>query len=173
MHSESVTALLYTINCYSVSFPIPCGHKVPIEVCKRSVGQAENIIKQERDGKSAALRQHAQPKSMSRTLKMDTLGIEPRASRMLSGCDTTTPCALEREGIVFAPNDKWPLQPTGVPRRLGKRKGQKTRIRGGGSWAESLRSHLAHQPTSQPAPRPSAPPLAPHPRQSGAGSVPA
>ena len=24
---------------------------------------------------------------------MDTLGIEPRASRMLSGCDTTTPCA--------------------------------------------------------------------------------
>ena len=27
---------------------------------------------------------------------MDTLGIEPRASRMLSGCDTTTPCALCR-----------------------------------------------------------------------------
>ena len=26
-------------------------------------------------------------------LQMDTLGIEPRASRMLSGCDTTTPCA--------------------------------------------------------------------------------
>ena len=26
--------------------------------------------------------------------EMDTLGIEPRASRMLSGCDTTTPCAL-------------------------------------------------------------------------------
>ena len=24
---------------------------------------------------------------------MDTLGIEPRASRMLSGCDKTTPCA--------------------------------------------------------------------------------
>ena len=24
---------------------------------------------------------------------MDTLGIEPRASRMLSGCDTITPCA--------------------------------------------------------------------------------
>ena len=24
---------------------------------------------------------------------LDTLGIEPRASRMLSGCDTTTPCA--------------------------------------------------------------------------------
>ena len=26
--------------------------------------------------------------------KVDTLGLEPRASRMLSGCDTTTPCAL-------------------------------------------------------------------------------
>ena len=26
---------------------------------------------------------------------MDTLGIEPRALRMRSGCDTTTPCALE------------------------------------------------------------------------------
>ena len=26
--------------------------------------------------------------------QMDTLGIEPRASRMLSGCDTTTPRAL-------------------------------------------------------------------------------
>ena len=26
-------------------------------------------------------------------IQMDTLGIEPRASRMLSGCDTTTPCA--------------------------------------------------------------------------------
>ena len=25
---------------------------------------------------------------------LDTLGIEPRASRMLSGCDTTTPRAL-------------------------------------------------------------------------------
>ena len=24
---------------------------------------------------------------------MDSLGIEPRASRMLSGCDTTTPTA--------------------------------------------------------------------------------
>ena len=26
---------------------------------------------------------------------MDTLGIEPRAFRMRSGCDTTTPCALD------------------------------------------------------------------------------
>ena len=34
---------------------------------------------------------------------MDTLGIEPRASRMLSGCDTTTPRALEKldEGIWY------------------------------------------------------------------------
>ena len=28
-------------------------------------------------------------------LRVDTLGIEPRASRMLSGCDTTTPHALD------------------------------------------------------------------------------
>ena len=28
--------------------------------------------------------------------KMDTLGIEPRAFRMQSGCDTTTPCARHR-----------------------------------------------------------------------------
>ena len=33
-------------------------------------------------------------------IQMDTLGIEPRASRMLSGCDTTTPCArLQREHV--------------------------------------------------------------------------
>ena len=32
---------------------------------------------------------------------MDTLGIEPRASRMLSGCDTTTPCALGRQRCQF------------------------------------------------------------------------
>ena len=31
-------------------------------------------------------------------VQLDTLGIEPRASRMLSGCDTTTPCALEDLG---------------------------------------------------------------------------
>ena len=28
---------------------------------------------------------------------MDTLGFEPRAFRMRSGCDTTTPCALEKQ----------------------------------------------------------------------------
>ena len=28
-------------------------------------------------------------------IEMDTLGFEPRAFRMRSGCDTTTPCALE------------------------------------------------------------------------------
>ena len=45
-----------------------------------------------------------------RETNMDTLGIEPRASRMLSGCDTTTPRAPERvvnsgnssEGNMFA-----------------------------------------------------------------------
>ena len=35
--------------------------------------------------------------------RMDTLGIEPRASRMLSGCDTTTPRALGH--IARACND--------------------------------------------------------------------
>ena len=30
-------------------------------------------------------------------LTVDTLGIEPRASRMLSGCDTTTPHALDHK----------------------------------------------------------------------------
>ena len=38
----------------------------------------------------------------ARVHNMDTLGIEPRASRMLSGCDTTTPCApmLLRGAVV-------------------------------------------------------------------------
>ena len=31
--------------------------------------------------------------------QMDTLGFEPRAFRMRSGCDTTTPCALEHRFI--------------------------------------------------------------------------
>ena len=35
---------------------------------------------------------------------MDTLGIEPRASRMLSGCDTTTPRALEEQGHDIQPS---------------------------------------------------------------------
>ena len=30
------------------------------------------------------------------TRQLDTLGIEPRAFRMRSGCDTTTPCARWR-----------------------------------------------------------------------------
>ena len=42
------------------------------------------------------------PPRSSRTaeLQLDTLGIEPRASRMLSGCDTTTPRAHEQLGWV-------------------------------------------------------------------------
>lgn len=36
---------------------------------------------------------------------MDTLGIEPRAFRMRSGCDTTTPCALDiLPGNMCGPN---------------------------------------------------------------------
>ena len=38
---------------------------------------------------------------------MDTLGIEPRASRMLSGCDTTTPCARLHGA-------RWALQASGI-----------------------------------------------------------
>ena len=34
-------------------------------------------------------------------LRMDTLGFEPRAFRMRSGCDTTTPCALDDSGVFF------------------------------------------------------------------------
>ena len=40
---------------------------------------------------------------------MDTLGIEPRAFRMRSGCDTTTPCA------------PWYPQPVGVCGCVGYR----------------------------------------------------
>ena len=37
---------------------------------------------------------------------MDTLGIEPRASRMLSGCDTTTPRALWKDSIYFQSKER-------------------------------------------------------------------
>ena len=37
--------------------------------------------------------------------KVDTLGIEPRASRMLSGCDTTTPRAHDRQAAAAASTD--------------------------------------------------------------------
>ena len=40
---------------------------------------------------------------MTPKTKMDTLGFESRAFRMRSGCDTTTPCALEekmREAVL-------------------------------------------------------------------------
>ena len=36
-------------------------------------------------------------KAQDYNAELDTLGIEPRASRMLSGCDTITPCALIQE----------------------------------------------------------------------------
>ena len=41
-------------------------------------------------GNSFAARPHF---GARRPRKMDTLGFEPRAFRMRSGCDTTTPCA--------------------------------------------------------------------------------
>ena len=42
---------------------------------------------------------------------MDTLGIEPRAFRMRSGCDTTTPCAQYTK--------IWPCQPAGFGSHKG------------------------------------------------------
>ena len=38
--------------------------------------------------------------------KMDTLGFEPRAFRMRSGCDTTTPCARLRLS-TRSPSHEW------------------------------------------------------------------
>ena len=35
-------------------------------------------------------------------IQVDTLGIEPRASLMLSGCDTTTPRALCKDALCFS-----------------------------------------------------------------------
>ena len=35
-------------------------------------------------------------------IEKDILGIDPRASRMLSGCDSTTPCARKGAKIVRA-----------------------------------------------------------------------
>ena len=49
--------------------------------------------------------------------QMDTLGIEPRASRMLSGCDTTTPCAPLLLEVVAAQG------------RMSSREGTKSRQR--------------------------------------------
>ena len=56
---------------------------------------------------------------------MDTLGIEPRASRMLSGCDTTTPRARDSE--VFA-------QIAALPRAVARQ------LRGGGANLQSKSS---------------------------------
>ena len=35
--------------------------------------------------------------SLATSLEMDTLGFEPRAFRMRSECDATTPCALDAQ----------------------------------------------------------------------------
>jgi hypothetical protein len=42
---------------------------------------------------SLSLSPELKPFSLPLVVIVDTLGIEPRASRMLGGCDTTTPCA--------------------------------------------------------------------------------
>ena len=60
---------------------------------------------------SSARRQPNQPCDKAATSwRMDTLGIEPRASRMLSGCDTTTPRALK--GVDFKNGPKMLDTPT-------------------------------------------------------------
>ena len=43
---------------------------------------------------------------------MDTLGFEPRAFRMRSGCDATTPCALEciLKFYAYLKNTSWILR---------------------------------------------------------------
>jgi len=48
---------------------------------------------------------------------MDTLGLEPRASRMLSGCDTTTPCALA-EHCHHRQRLPWRLSPSSTTWRI-------------------------------------------------------
>ena len=46
---------------------------------------------------------------------MDTLGIEPRAFRMQSGCDTTTPCArMNRKDAYGLCNNQACTQPTRI-----------------------------------------------------------
>ena len=52
--------------------------------------RAEDRVGQRMEGREVA-RQVTWPRPTP--ISMDTLGIEPRASRMLSGCDTTTPRA--------------------------------------------------------------------------------
>ena len=42
--------------------------------------------------------------------KMDTLGIEPRAFRMQSGCDTTTPCVRQNMEMFYGKQETF--QPT-------------------------------------------------------------
>ena len=44
--------------------------------------------------------------------QMDTLGFEPRAFRMQSGCDATTPCAFE----LIGSGALWLLQPGKIER---------------------------------------------------------
>ena len=42
-------------------------------------------------------------------INMDTLGIEPRAFRMRSGCDTTTPCAQGDHARVIHISEEYEL----------------------------------------------------------------
>ena len=65
---------------------------------EREEGRAEDRVGQKMEGREMA-RQVTWPRPTP--ISMDTLGIEPRASRMLSGCDTTTPRALCKDALCF------------------------------------------------------------------------
>ena len=53
---------------------------------------------------------------------MDTLGFEPRAFRMRSGCDTTTPCALKdfRSPTKAAMQCLFSFSPAGAENRAAR-----------------------------------------------------
>ena len=93
----------------------PCG-VLRVSVCSASRGRLRYECESDKRGSHVLFRMSRVPRSdwahcglvrawcaqgacslvhNTRKPKMDTLGIEPRASRMLSGCDTTTPCAPE------------------------------------------------------------------------------
>ena len=84
------------------------------------------------------------------TAMMDTLGIEPRASRMLSGCDTTTPCALEERASSSHPKPEVGPPASRGASALRPEKLQNPRMRAGGSWARATQEPPC-PPAGQPA----------------------
>ena len=61
---------------------------------------------------------HMSPSSARCCRSLDTLGFEPRAFRMRSGCDTTTPCAPQNMRLHrSSPHNSW-WGPRANPRRV-------------------------------------------------------